>query len=186
MSLHDTIAVQATPQPLLKSDGLIEGYASLFGVTDMAKDIVEPGAFSASLAQRGTAGIRMLWQHDSTQPIGVWLAMNEDRRGLFVRGRLNLALEKARDIDALIRGGAVDGLSIGFKAQRARSEPRGGARRLFSVDLWEISIVTFPMLPGARIHAAARDAEHHNAGQSALAGAIRRATLSLVKPRNHA
>lgn len=180
------MATQDNPAATPVHEGLIEGYASLFGVTDMAKDIVERGAFAASLARRGTGGIRMLWQHDSAQPVGVWLSIREDARGLFVRGRLNLALEKARDIDALIRDGAVDGLSIGFKAERARSEPRGGARRLFSVDLWEISVVTFPMLPGARVRAAGRNICNAGADPGALAAAIRRATYSLVKPRNHA
>ncbi|MGL4494862.1 MAG: HK97 family phage prohead protease [Beijerinckiaceae bacterium] len=160
--------------------GWIEGYASLFGVPDMAKDVVEPGAFSASLARRSASGIRMLWQHDAAQPIGIWTLIAEDARGLFVRGRLNLALERARDVYALIRDGAVDGLSIGFKAERARSETRGGPRRLFAVDLWEISIVTFPMLPGARVHAVPH---HHTASSDAvLAGAMRRAARSLLQP----
>ena len=95
--------------------------------------------------------IRLLWQHDPAEPIGRWLSIAEDRRGLRVRGKLNLAVERAREIHALMRDGGVDGLSIGFRVERARAERPTGLRRLEKLDLWEISIVTFPMLPGARV-----------------------------------
>lgn len=132
-------------------DGVFEGYASLFGVADLGKDVVMQGAFSESLRKRGVKDIRLLWQHDPATPIGRWLSIAEDRRGLRVRGRLNLAVERARDIHALMRDGAVDGLSIGFRVERARAERPTGLRRLEKLDLWEISVVTFPMLPGARV-----------------------------------
>jgi HK97 family phage prohead protease len=133
--------------------GVFEGYASLFGVADLGKDVVAPGAFNASLARRGVRGVRMLWQHDPAEPIGRWLAIAEDSRGLFVRGRLNLAVARAREIHALMKEGAIDGLSIGFRAERARHDRTSGLRRLERLDLWEISLVTFPMLPGARVEA---------------------------------
>jgi len=133
------------------ADGVFEGYASLFGVADLGKDVVMPGAFAESLAKRDAGAVRMLWQHDPATPIGRWLSVAEDRRGLRVRGRLNLAVERARDIHALMRDGAVDGLSIGFRVERARAERPTGLRRLEKLDLWEISVVTFPMLPGARV-----------------------------------
>jgi uncharacterized protein len=138
--------------PAVDGDGLFEGYASLFGIADLGKDVVAPGAFSDSLARRGPAGVRMLWQHDPAEPIGRWLSIAEDARGLKVRGRLNLAVARAREVHALMREGAVDGLSIGFKVERA-ARRSGGLRRLEKLDLWEISIVTFPMLPGARVAA---------------------------------
>jgi len=131
--------------------GVFEGYASLFGVTDLGKDVVAPGAFAESLARRGAAGVRMLWQHGPAEPIGRWLSIVEDARGLRVRGRLNLAVARARELHALMREGAVDGLSIGFRVERARADKPAGLRRLERVDLWEISLVTFPMLPGARV-----------------------------------
>lgn len=134
-------------------DGTFEGYASLFRMPDLGKDIVEPGAFRESLARRGPAGVRLLWQHDPAEPLGRWLSLVEDSRGLFVRGRLSLAVARAREIHALMRDGAIDGLSIGFRPEKARSEPCTGLRRLERVDLWEVSIVTFPMLPQARISA---------------------------------
>ncbi len=138
--------------PAADEVGRFEGYASLFGVVDLAKDIVVPGAFQVSLAARGTRGVRMLWQHDPAEPIGAWAAIEEDARGLRVRGRLNLSVARAREIHALMGQGAVDGLSIGYRVERGRRD-RTGVRRLEQVDLWEISVVTFPMQPGARVEA---------------------------------
>ncbi len=151
--------------------GAFEGYASLFGVADLAKDVVVAGAFAASLARRGARGVRMLWQHDPAEPIGAWLSLEEDARGLKVRGRLNLAVARAREIHALMGQGALDGLSIGYRVERARRD-RTGLRRLEQVDLWEISVVTFPMQPAARIEAVKG---------AAVAQAIRRATARLAR-----
>jgi len=143
----------ALPPARIRPDGLFEGYASLFGIADLGKDIVEPGAFRDSINRRGPGGIRLLWQHDPAEPIGRWVSLAEDSRGLFVRGQLSLAVTRAREIHALMREGAIDGLSIGFRSEKARTEPRSGLRRLERIDLWEISIVTFPMLPQARVSA---------------------------------
>ena len=143
----------ARPLARVEADGMFEGYASLFHVPDLGKDVVEPGAFSESLGRRGPSGIKLLWQHDPGEPIGRWLSLTENARGLFVRGQLSLQVARAREIHALMREGAVDGLSIGFRAERVRTEPRTGLRRLHKIDLWEISVVTFPMLPQARVTA---------------------------------
>ncbi len=132
-------------------EGSFSGYASLFGQVDLGKDRVERGAFARSLRQRGAGGVRMLFQHDPAQPIGSWDEIREDERGLFVRGRLALGASRAREVLDLLRQGALDGLSIGFKTVRARAEGNTGVRRILEADLWEISVVTFPMLPGARI-----------------------------------
>jgi hypothetical protein len=131
------------------------GYASLFNVADLSGDTVLMGAFHRSLQARGVAGIRMLWNHDPAEPIGVWTAIHEDSRGLRVEGRLTTAAYRARSLAALIKDGALDGLSIGFHTLRAnRPKPAtkaGPARRLIEVDLWEVSLVAFPMQPGARV-----------------------------------
>ncbi|CCB65607.1 MULTISPECIES: HK97 family phage prohead protease [unclassified Hyphomicrobium] len=132
-------------------DGVFEGYASLFNREDLGHDVIAPGAFRDSLLNRGAARIKMLFQHDPGEPIGVWDEIREDARGLYVRGRLMTAVAKAREVFALMRAGALDGLSIGFKAVKARRDASTGVRRLEKVDLWEISVVTFPMLPGARV-----------------------------------
>lgn len=141
--------------PLAHTDaaGVIEGYASLFGVADDGRDIVMAGAFARSLARRGARGVKMLWQHDATEPIGVWTSIVEDAKGLKVAGRLDLSVARAREALSLIRGGAVDGLSIGFRAKNARTDKKSGLRRLLEIDLLEISVVTFPMQTLARISA---------------------------------
>jgi HK97 family phage prohead protease len=134
----------------VEPDGSFAGYASLFGKVDLGKDLVERGAFANSLKARGASRIRMLFQHDPNEPIGTWTEIREDARGLFVRGRLAKDVARAREVLALMRAGALDGLSIGFRAVKTRRDP-GGVRRILEADLWEISVVTFPMLPEARI-----------------------------------
>ena len=124
------------------------GYASLWGVADLNGDVVARGAFADSLARTGVGGVRMLHQHESRAVVGVWDRMVEDQRGLWVEGRIADWSPEARYAAALSRAGALDGLSIGFRAARARRE--GRLRVLSGVELWEVSLVTFPMLPGAR------------------------------------
>jgi hypothetical protein len=127
---------------------LIQGYASLWGVADLNGDVVARGAFADSLARTGPQGVRMLHQHEARAVVGVWDEMVEDDRGLRVRGRIEDWSAEARFACALSRAGALDGLSIGFRAAKARRE--GRLRVLSAVELWEVSLVTFPMLPGAR------------------------------------
>lgn len=137
----------------LTPDGVIEGYASLFGEIDQARDMVMPGAFTQTLKSRGLRRIPMLFQHDPAQPVGIWLELREDLRGLWARGRLIPEVMRARELLALLQAGAIDGLSIGYRTQRGQIEPRSRVRKLYQVDLWEISIVTFPLLNGARVSA---------------------------------
>ncbi|MEH2483870.1 HK97 family phage prohead protease [Nitrobacteraceae bacterium AZCC 2146] len=137
----------------LAADGIVEDYASLFGEIDQARDMVMPGAFTDTLKQRGLRKIPMLFQHDPSEPVGVWLELVEDFRGLRARGRLIPDVARARELLALLRAGVVDGLSIGYRTVRGRVEPRTRVRKLYQVDLWEISIVTFPLLNGARVNA---------------------------------
>lgn len=135
----------------IETDGTFSGYASLFGTEDLGRDVIAPGAFEKSLKRHGVNGIRMLFQHDPNQPIGVWEIVREDARGLYVKGRLTLDVARAREVHALMKEGGLNGLSIGFKTLKARRDPRTGARHLIEVDLWEISVVTFPMLPQAQV-----------------------------------
>ncbi len=133
---------------------VISGYASLFGCVDQGGDVVSKGAYGHSLASGSTAGrrIKMLWQHDPTQPIGVWDEVREDARGLWVKGRILDSVAKGREAAALIAAGAIDGLSIGYRTVRA-AKNESGQRVLTELDLWEVSLVTFPMLPSARVAA---------------------------------
>ncbi len=132
-------------------DGAFEGYASLFGRQDLGRDVVMPGAFRDTLAARGSGGVRMLFQHNPAEPIGVWETLAEDSKGLFARGRLMPTVARAREVLSLMRAGAIDGLSIGFRTVKAHRDRARGVRRIEKIDLWEISIVTFPLLPEARI-----------------------------------
>jgi HK97 family phage prohead protease len=144
----------------VETDGTFSGYASLFHTEDLGRDIVLPGAFRDSLRERGAAGIKLLYQHNPAEPIGIWESLKEDARGLLVCGRLMLAVARAREVLALMRAGALDGLSIGFRAVTGQRDAKTGIRRLARIDLWEISIVTFPLLPEARVAHVKSDADH--------------------------
>ncbi len=143
----------AQPLSACSGTGVFVGYASLFGVRDASGDMVMPGAFAASLKNRGAANIRMLFQHDPAEPVGTWLEMHENARGLYVRGRLDCNVQRGRELLSLLEGGGLDGLSIGFKTVNAAREKFTNTRRLLNLDLWEVSLVTFPMLEGARVEA---------------------------------
>lgn len=136
----------------LDETGEFEGYASIFGVTDQGGDIVLPGAFRDSLINRPASKVKMLWQHDPGNPIGQWLEIREDERGLFVKGRLLLDLEKGKEAHTLLIAGALDGLSIGYRTVQAEYDRDTEARHLKEVELREVSLVTFPMLDGASVN----------------------------------
>ena len=131
---------------------VIEGHASLWSVADLNGDVVQRGAFRHSLTRSGAAGVRMLHGHDGAAVVGVWDEVEEDERGLRVRGRIEPWSAAARMAAALARAGALDGLSIGYRTARARRD--GRLRVLSGVELWEVSLVTFPRLPGARFRVA--------------------------------
>lgn len=146
----DSISYKALPLELKATadDGTFEGYASVFGVVDQGLDVVAPGAFAKTLGKRK---VKLLWQHDMAQPIGVWDEVREDERGLFVKGRLISEVDKGREAMALLRAGAIDSMSIGYRTIEAEQD--GRIRKLLEIDLFEISLVTFPMLPDAKVTA---------------------------------
>lgn len=133
--------------------GIVEGYASVFGLLDRGGDIVLPGAFKASLAdwRRKKRTPPMLWQHCPENPVGIWTDLSEDEKGLKVTGRLVMEAPQAAIARALIKAGAVTSLSIGYLTVDADIDRTTGVRNLKKLDLWEISLVTFPMLPEAQI-----------------------------------
>ena len=162
---------------------VIEGYASLFGKRDQGNDVVMGGAYGASLARLAAAGrrVKMLWQHDPTQPIGVWDEVREDATGLWVKGRILGDVEKGREAVALLAAGAIDGLSIGYRTLRAERDGKG-RRRLVELDLWEVSLVTFPMLPDARVGATKGDERREVAGlMSEIVAAFDAASATLSR-----
>jgi HK97 family phage prohead protease len=150
---NEDLARLFRPRTTIDADGTVEGYASLFGEVDQARDMVMPGAFRETLRLRGIRRVPMLFQHDPAEPVGVWLELREDQRGLFARGRLIPEVARGRELYALLRAGAIDGLSIGFRTVKGRVDPRSRIRKLDQIDLWEISVVTFPLLAGARVQA---------------------------------
>ena len=145
----DLISYKALPLELTdepSEDGAFEGYASVFNVVDQGLDMVMPGAFTDSLAKRKP---KMLWQHDMSQPIGVWDEIREDGKGLYVKGRVLGEIEQGEEALVLLRNKVIDSLSIGYRTVEAEQD--GRVRKLMKVDLFEISLVTFPMLPDAQI-----------------------------------
>lgn len=134
-------------------DGAVEGYGSVFGVRDNYDDVIAAGAFAASLAAHKAAGTMpaMLWQHDSHEPIGVWESMVEDASGLRIKGRLALDTVRGKQAHTLLKMGALNGLSIGFVSKQWAYERDSEVRTLTEVDLWEVSIVTFPANQKARV-----------------------------------
>ena len=132
------------------SSFVIAGYASLFGMPDLAGDIVERGAFADTLKALPALDIRMLFQHNPDRPIGRWTEAQEDSQGLWMQGLIDPSHPDAHAVLRLIKTGSADGLSIGFRALDAIPRPNGG-RILKTIDLREVSVVTFPMLPRARL-----------------------------------
>lgn len=163
----------------VSGDGSFSGYASLFGEVDLGRDTIVSGAFSKSLKARGAAGVRMLFQHDPAEPIGTWKVIREDERGLYVQGLLSPGVARAREVHALMKSGALDGLSIGFRTVRARSDKGSGVRRILEADLWEISVVTFPMLPAARV-SNVKHARFYRDRETELVRAMRRAARAMA------
>ncbi|MDF1853466.1 MAG: HK97 family phage prohead protease [Verrucomicrobiales bacterium] len=132
----------------------ISGYGSVFGNKDNGGDIVMPGAFKECIASGRRP--KMLWNHDPSQPIGAWDEMSEDENGLLVKGRVSRR-GKAGEIAELIEMGGIEGLSIGYRTQEYEMDMDEGSRKLTKLDLWETSVVTFPMNELAGIYAMKAD-----------------------------
>ena len=136
-----------------EEDGTFEGYGSVFNNTDLGNDVIKDGAFTKTLRRRGAKGVKLLYQHKTDMPIGVFTEIKEDEHGLYVKGQLALGTTAGRDAYELMKMGALDGLSIGFKVnpQEVAYDKRTGKRIIKELDLMEVSLVTFPMNPRATI-----------------------------------
>ena len=134
-------------------DGTVEGYGSVFGVRDNYDDVIAKGAFVQSLKDHKAAGTMpaMLWQHDADKPIGVWTEMVEDEKGLRIKGQLAMETVKGKEAHALLKMGALNGLSIGFMSKEWAYDRDTEVRTLTAIDLWEVSLVTFPANEKARV-----------------------------------
>ena len=138
----------------VNEDGTFSGYGSVFDVVDNDYDVVSSGAFTKSLSRWKEKGAlpALLWQHRTDKPVGIYTAMSEDKNGLYVEGKIFKDMNLGKDVYELLKGGAVTGLSIGFNTVEAEWDRAADARRLNEVDLWEVSLVTFPCNEAAKIH----------------------------------
>jgi uncharacterized protein len=130
-------------------EGMIEGYGSVFDVVDNGGDIIAPGAFKQSLASGRK--VKMLYQHDASAVIGTWKTVEEDQKGLRVSGKILTTVKAGSEAYEYVKAGAIDGLSIGYRT--VKSMDRNGKRVIMQAELWEVSLVTFPMNEMARIDA---------------------------------
>lgn len=139
----------------VNSSGTFSGYGSVYGVIDQGDDIVAAGCFTESLAEWQAKGRMpaLLWQHSASNPIGVYTAMSEDENGLYVEGKLALKTQQGAEAYELLKMKAVSGLSIGFMTREDSFDQKTGIRTIKKADLWECSLVTFPMNDDARIEA---------------------------------
>jgi hypothetical protein len=132
----------------VEDDGSFEGYGSVFDVVDSYRDIVLPGAFAQTIEEHNEKGEMpaLLWQHNPSEPIGVWKSMEEDEHGLFMRGQLILDTQRGKEAHALLKAGAVKGLSIGFSLYPGGEKYNEDAKawELTNINLWETSLATFP------------------------------------------
>lgn len=149
---RETLTLAATEVRFATDEaGTFTGYASIFGEPDSYGDVVKKGAFRKTLQERkATGGPAMFWNHNSDEPIGVWTDLAEDERGLKVAGKLVTETTRGADALALLKAGAVNGLSIGFRARSAERGPNGG-RVLTDIELIEISLVPLPAASKARV-----------------------------------
>jgi len=144
---HKQAAFELKREP--DADGEFEGYASVFGVVDQGLDVVERGAFTKTLGSGRK--VKLLWQHDTEKVIGVLDVLSEDERGLYFKGRLLKGIRLAEEAMVMLRAGAIEGVSIGYRTVEAVQEGGGRIRKLLEVDLFEISLVTFPMNEAAKV-----------------------------------
>jgi len=135
---------------MLDREGHFAGYASVFGVADNQRDVIVRGAFEKTLSEHRDR-IRMLWQHNHSEPIGHFTHLFEDKNGLYVEGKLITSISRAREAYALLKSGSINGLSIGYVPIKHHFDATKNLRYITEVDLWEISLVTFPANEAARV-----------------------------------
>jgi HK97 family phage prohead protease len=135
--------------------GVFSGYGSVYGVIDDGEDVVSPGCFTESLSDWAKKGRMpaLLWQHSAREPIGAYTKIAEDATGLFVEGKLALKTQRGAEAYELLQMKALSGLSIGFITREDSYDQKTGVRTIKKADLWECSVVTFPMNDQARIGA---------------------------------
>lgn len=175
--MADTLHPVELDTKAVQEDGTFSGYAAVFNTKDMGGDIIRKGAFAASLAAIPAGKVRLLWQHAQDEPIGVLTKLEEDDIGLKADGRFILETARGREAHALVKAGALDGMSIGFKTVTATRDSVKSARVLEKVLLKEISLVTFPMHPDATVSSV------KSANNTQIADAIRAASKAIKESK---
>ena len=131
--------------------GIFEGYGAVFNNVDSGQDMIMPGAFAKTLKNRDAKAVKMLWMHDSEDPIGFWTSIEEDKKGLKLTGQLLLSLKKAKEVYEMMQAGIIDSLSVGYRTVKSMYDEATSVRKLLELELWEVSAVTFPMNDKAKI-----------------------------------
>ncbi len=162
----------------IDESGHFAGYASVFDIVDNQKDIMIKGAFASTL-KKGISAIKLLWQHRQDEPIGVFEKIFEDAVGLYVEGRILLEVKKGKEAFMLLKSGAVTGLSIGYSPVRYKIDAATGVRMLAEVDLFEVSIVTFPANEKSKVTVVKSSSPHRGEGLIKLQNALDRAIDTL-------
>lgn len=128
----------------IDDEGSFSGYASIFDVVDSQKDVIMDGAFNRTLKERGPVNVKLLWQHQMNNPIGYFTSMKEDALGLYVEGKLLMDIQQGKEAYELLKSGSINGLSIGYSVVESYMDFEKGIRYIHDLDLWEVSVVTFP------------------------------------------
>lgn len=161
--MHNLLSLRQAPSSLERRDfsfevkassnGIVEGYGSVFNVRDSYDDVIVKGAFMATIADHKANNTMpsLLWQHRQEEPIGVWTDFAEDDKGLYLKGQLATDVRKGQEAYSLLKMGAISGMSIGFVSKEWSYEKDSDIRTLTQIDLWEVSLVTFPANSKARI-----------------------------------
>ena len=152
--IHDILDLECDYKGLdTDDDGSFEGYASVFNNKDLGNDVIKQGAFAKSIYDKKPKQIKLLYQHKTDEPIGVIDSLEEDNRGLKIKGRLAMGTQKGKEVFELMKMGALDSMSIGYRLapEDYKYSDKLKKRTITNLDLMEVSMVTFPMNPKAKI-----------------------------------
>jgi HK97 family phage prohead protease len=175
-------------------DGSFEGYASVFGNKDLGNDVIKQGAFAKSIYEKKPRQIKLLYQHKTDEPIGVIDSLEEDKRGLKIKGRLAMGTQKGKEVYELMKMGALDSMSIGYRLSPDdyKYSDKLKKRTITNLDLMEISMVTFPMNPKAKITKVklaemnVREIEHYLRDVGLMSSSVAKQSASILyKSFNH-
>lgn len=161
--LHSSLSLKN-----IEENGIFSGYASVFNIIDKQNDLILPGAFKKNLNNNK---IKLLWQHDPGEPIGKIIDVYENDVGLYIVAQLLLSIQKAKEIYLMLKAGMIDGLSIGYVPVKYDTDHETGARILKQIELWEVSLVTFPANSVAQVV----NVKNQNSEQMILVQAIGKA-----------